>query len=149
MLKLFNNFPLLKVGHHHRVIILNRGSMFTFQWRESSPPLNSAHRQKRDRRRCNSRGIPPQPPTTRVINQWPRSPVWRHAVKLHTAVGKNCITFFTFFCEACSYRPSDTYRPWKVVWHRENVGSCCVFNGPLDSDEILVYGTILYENKNK
>ena len=40
----------------HRVIILNRGSMFAFQWREFSPPLSSSHRQKRDRRRCNSRG---------------------------------------------------------------------------------------------
>ena len=28
----------------HRVIILNRGSMFAFQWREFSPPLSSAHR---------------------------------------------------------------------------------------------------------
>ena len=53
----------------HRVIILNRRSMFAFQGREFSPPLSSAHRllqcyyrQKRDRRRCNSRGIPPQPP---------------------------------------------------------------------------------------
>ena len=27
---------------HHRVI-LNRGSMFAFQWREFSPPLSSAH----------------------------------------------------------------------------------------------------------
>ena len=50
----------------HRVIILNRGSMFVFHWREFSPPLCSAHRllqcyysQKRDRTRCNSRLIPP------------------------------------------------------------------------------------------
>ena len=28
----------------HRVIILIRGSMFFFQWREFSPPLSSAHR---------------------------------------------------------------------------------------------------------
>ena len=28
----------------HRVIILNRGSMFAFQWREFSPPLSSTHR---------------------------------------------------------------------------------------------------------
>ena len=28
----------------HRVIILNRGSMFAFQWREFFPPLSSAHR---------------------------------------------------------------------------------------------------------
>ena len=72
---------------HHRVIILNRGSMFAFQWREFSPPSSSAHRflqcyhrQKRDRRRCNSRGIPPQPPATRVISQWASSHEWRHAV---------------------------------------------------------------------
>ena len=31
-------------GWEHRVIILNRGSMFAFQWREFSPPLSSAHR---------------------------------------------------------------------------------------------------------
>ena len=58
------------VCQFHRVIILNRGSMFAFQWREFSLPLSSAHRllqcyhrQKRDRTRCNSRGtalIPPQ-----------------------------------------------------------------------------------------
>ena len=32
------------VQWYHRVIILNRGSMFAFQWREFSPPLSSAHR---------------------------------------------------------------------------------------------------------
>ena len=82
-----------------RVIILNRGSMFAFQWRKFSPPLSPAHRQKRDMRRCNSRGIPPQPPATRVISQWARSPAWHHAVTLHTAVGKICIIFFLFYCE--------------------------------------------------
>ena len=55
--------------------------MFAFQWREFSPPLNSIHRQKRDRRRCNSRGtqnryfslrLPPLLPT-RDISQWARS----------------------------------------------------------------------------
>ena len=57
------------ISDDRRVIILNRASMFAFQWREFSPPLNSAHRllqsyhrQKRDRRRCNSRGIPLSPP---------------------------------------------------------------------------------------
>ena len=62
----------VKMNWRHRVIILNRGSMFAFQWREFSPPLSSAHillmgyhRQKRDRRNCNSRRIPPQPPATR------------------------------------------------------------------------------------
>ena len=32
------------VWSNHRVLILNRGSMFAFQWREFSPPLSSAHR---------------------------------------------------------------------------------------------------------
>ena len=31
-------------GKSQRVIILNRGSMLAFQWREFSPPLSSAHR---------------------------------------------------------------------------------------------------------
>ena len=91
---------------NHRVIILNRGSMFAFQWREFSPPLSSAHRllrwyhrQKRDRRRCNSQGIPPQPPATRAISQWACSLEWRHAVTLHILVGIICISFFLFYCE--------------------------------------------------
>ena len=80
--------------------------MFDFHWREFSPPLSSAHRllqcyhrQKRDRRRYNSRGIPPQPPATRAISQWGRSLEWRHAVTLHILVEKICISFFLFFCE--------------------------------------------------
>ena len=88
-------------------IILNRGSMFAFQWREFSPPLSSFHRllhcyhrQKRDRRRCNnSRGIPPQQPATRAISQWARNLEWRHAVTLHILVGKICISVFLFYCE--------------------------------------------------
>ena len=90
----------------YRVIILNRGSMFAFDWREFSSPLSSAHRflqcyhrQKRDRRRCNSRRIPPQPPASMVISQWARSLEWRHVVTLHNLVGKICITFFLFYCE--------------------------------------------------
>ena len=80
--------------------------MFAFQWREFSPPLSSAHRllqcyhkQKRDRRRCSSWGIPPQPPATRVFSQWASSLEWRHAVTLHILVGKICISFFLFYCE--------------------------------------------------
>ena len=80
--------------------------MFAFQWREFSPPLSSAHRllqcyhrQKRDRRRCNSRVIPPQPLASRVITQWASSLEWRHAVTLHILVGKICITFFLFYWE--------------------------------------------------
>ena len=89
----------------HRVIIIKRGSMFAFQWREFSPPLSSAHRQKRDRRRCNSRGTQntyfslSPPPPTRAISQWASSLEWRHAVTLHILVGKICIIFFLFYCE--------------------------------------------------
>ena len=64
----------------HRVIILNGGRMFAFEWREFSLLLSFAHRllpcyhrQKRYRRRCNSRAIPPQPLATRVIGQWAHS----------------------------------------------------------------------------
>ena len=80
--------------------------MFAFQGREFSPPLSSAHRlfqcshrQEGDRRRCNSRGIPPQPPATRIISQWAVSLEWRHAVTLHILVGKICISFFLFYYE--------------------------------------------------
>ena len=90
----------------HRVIILNRGSMFAFQWREFSPPLSSTHtllqcyhRQKRNCKRYNSRGIPPQHPASRVISQWANSLEWRHTVTLHILVGKICISFFLFYCE--------------------------------------------------
>ena len=65
----------------HTVIILNRGSMFAFQWRGFPPPLSFAHRllqcyhrQKRGRRRCNSRGLPLQPSATWAISQWA---LWR------------------------------------------------------------------------
>ena len=103
------SFPLSFVTERvvcdHRVIILNRGSMFAFQWREFSPPLSSAHRllqgyhrQKRDRRCCNFRGIPSQPPATREISQWARSLEWRHAGMLNILVGKICISFFLFYC---------------------------------------------------
>ena len=37
-------YPMSMLRSSHRVIILNRGSMFAFQWREFSPPLSSAHR---------------------------------------------------------------------------------------------------------
>ena len=53
----------------------------------------------RDRRRCNSRKIPPQPPATRAISQWECSLEWRHAVTLNILVGKICISFFLFYCE--------------------------------------------------
>ena len=73
--------------------------MFAFQWREFSLPLSSAHRKKRVRRRCNYRGIPPQPSATRIISQWASSLEWCHAVTLHILVGKICISFFLFYSE--------------------------------------------------
>ena len=103
-----NSFFRSFSGHNHRVIILNRGSMFAFQRRKFSPPLSFAHRifqcyywQKRDKRRCSSRGIPPQPPppATRAISQCECSLEWRHAVMLHILLGKICISFFLFYCE--------------------------------------------------
>ena len=62
----------------HKIIILNRGS------------------------RTQNRYFSLSPPSTRAISQWTRSLEWRQAVTLHTAFGKNCITFFPFSCEACS-----------------------------------------------
>ena len=53
----------------------------------------------RDRRRCNSRGIPTQPTATRAISQSARSLELRHAMTLHILVGKICISFFLFYCE--------------------------------------------------
>ena len=50
-------------------------------------------------RRIHTSHWAPLPPT-RAISQWARSLEWRHAVTLHTAVGKNCITFYPFSCEA-------------------------------------------------
>ena len=82
--------------------------MFAFQWRELSPPLSSAHRllqcyhrQKRDRRRCNSRGIPPQPPPLANERAVSSNVEWASslAVTLHILVGKICISFFLFYCE--------------------------------------------------
>ena len=37
-------YSLCQHTQDHRVIILNRGSMFAFQWKEFSNPLSSAHR---------------------------------------------------------------------------------------------------------
>ena len=51
----------------HRVIILNRGSMFGFQWREFSPSLRSAHRVFQcyhSQWEIGDAAIPPQPPAT-------------------------------------------------------------------------------------
>ena len=94
--------------YNHRVIILNRGSMVAFQWREFSPPLSSAHRllpKMKEREVCILRSpgnaeyilLPQPPPSARAI-----SLEWYLAVTLHILVGKNCITFFPFSCEACS-----------------------------------------------
>ena len=81
--------------------------MFAFQWKEFSSPLSSAHRllqcyhrPKRYRRRCNSRGIPNQPPATRAISQWARILEWRHAVSVaHSGRNFFFISFFLFYCE--------------------------------------------------
>ena len=88
----------------HKVIILNRGSMFAFQWifpgvrlRPQTPSID-----KRDRRRCNSLEMPSLPPPNRAISQWTCSLEWRHAMTLQILVGNICITFFPFSCEACS-----------------------------------------------
>ena len=75
--------------------------------RRKAPPTDSSHGQKRDRRRCSSRGTQNtyfsfSPLNYRAMSQWARSLEWRHAVTLHSAVRKNCITFFPFYCEACS-----------------------------------------------
>ena len=92
----------------HSVIILNRGSMFAFQWREFSPPLSSAPQNPPiDKREIRDAAIPggnaeyirlPQP-KTRAISQWARSLEWRHVVTLHILVWKIYISFFIFYCE--------------------------------------------------
>ena len=53
-------------------------------------------------RRIHTSQRPPPPPSTRAITQWARSLEWRHVVTLRILVGKICITFFPFSCEACS-----------------------------------------------
>ena len=60
---------------------------------------------------------PPSP--TRAISQWARSLEWRHAVTMHTAVGKICITFFPFPCEACSL--------YLVLWFCERLANQSLF----------------------
>ena len=89
-------------AYHHRVIILNRGSMFAFQWREFSPALSSAHRVLHcyhSQWEIGDAAILPQLPATRAISQWASNLEWRHAVTLHILVGKICIIFFLFYCE--------------------------------------------------
>ena len=76
--------------------------------RRYAPPTDSSYRQKRDKRRCNSRRTqniyfslspPPQKKKTRTISQWARSLEWHHVLTLHIMVEKICITFFLFYCE--------------------------------------------------
>ena len=90
----------------HRVILLSRGSMFAFQWREFSPLLSSAHRLLQcyhSQWEIGEAAIPGEfpliPPATSVISQWESSLEWRHAVTLNILVGKICISFFLFYCE--------------------------------------------------
>ena len=91
---------------YHRVIILNRGSMFAFQWREFSPPLSSAHRlpqsyhsQWEIEDAAIQGNSPSAPCHYRAISQWATGLEWRHAVTLYILVGKICISFFLFYCE--------------------------------------------------
>ena len=95
---------LVKV--EHRVIILNRGSMFAFQWREFSPLLSSAHRLLQcyhSQWEIGDVAIPGEFPLSprhyRAISQWASILEWRHAVTLHILVGKICIIFSLFYCE--------------------------------------------------
>ena len=90
----------------HRVIILNRGNMFAFQWREFSPPLSSAHRLLQcyhSQWEIGDAAIPGESPSAprhyRAISQWASSLDWRHAVMLHILFGKICTSFFLFYCE--------------------------------------------------
>ena len=92
----------------HRAIILNRGSMFAFQWREFSPPLSSAHRLLQCYhsqweigdvailREFPLSPSPPPPPLGPLANEGAVS----CDVTLHILVGKICISFFLFKCEA-------------------------------------------------
>ena len=106
---IFFNFDLILFfwkGQYHRVIILNRGSMFACQWREFSPPLSSAHRllqcyhsQWEIGDAAILENSPSAPRHYRAISQWARSLEWRHAVTLHILVGKVYISFFLFFYE--------------------------------------------------
>ena len=86
----------------HRVILLNRGTLFASQWKEFSLPLSSAHRLLQcyhSQWEIGDAAIPPQPPAFTVISQWARRLEWRHDVTLHILVGKICISFFLFYCE--------------------------------------------------
>ena len=91
----------------HRVVILNRGRMFAFQWRIFSPPTDSSDRQKRD---IGSAAIPWES----RIHTFPSAPFPSNYIRplanefavssdvtLCSGVGKNCITFFPFSLEAC------------------------------------------------
>ena len=99
----------------HRVIILNRGSMFAFQWREfciweefvgSAYKLLPLTKERQETPQFpgtqNTYFTLSAPLPTRAISQWARSLEWRHAVTLHILVGKICITFFSFSSEASS-----------------------------------------------
>ena len=90
----------------HRVIILNRGSMFACQWREFSLLLSSAHRLLQwyhSQWEIGDAAIPGEFLLSlchyRAISQWASILEWRHAVTLHILVGEICISFFLFYCE--------------------------------------------------
>ena len=92
------------VTYTHRIIILSRGSMFAFQWREFSPPSSSAHRLFKcyhSQWEIGDAAIPGELPLSprHYSSQSTRSLEWRHAVTLHILVRKICISFFLFYCE--------------------------------------------------
>ena len=95
----------------HRVIILNRGSMFAFQWREFSPPLSSAHRllplTKERYETLQFPGnaehiLPPQPPPPPQLGPFANERAVSSDVTLWRCTfwsWKICISFFLFYCE--------------------------------------------------
>ena len=74
--------------------------------RPQTPPIDKREIEDaaipEERRIQTSPSDPPPPPPNRAISQWARGLEWRHAGTLHILVGKICITFFPFSCEACS-----------------------------------------------
>ena len=96
----------VRKSYNHRVIILNRGSMFAFQWREFSPSLSSAHRLLQyyhSQWEIGDAAIPGEfplslPPLGPLANERSVSSdvtLWRCTFWS----GKFCISFLLFYCE--------------------------------------------------